>query len=118
MYHPQTNGQTKVVNGSLEIFLRCLVGDHLSAWDQVQHLTEFAYNHFDNCSTRLSPFEAVLGFQPYKPIDLIPLPPETRPDELVKSFAQYIHNLHAEIYRKITLSNANYKYYADLHRRF
>jgi hypothetical protein len=27
-YHPQTNGETKVVNRSLGNLLRCLVGEH------------------------------------------------------------------------------------------
>jgi hypothetical protein len=34
-YHPQTNGQTKVVNISLGNLLRSLVTEHHSQWDQI-----------------------------------------------------------------------------------
>ncbi|GJU41641.1 putative nucleotidyltransferase, ribonuclease H [Tanacetum coccineum] len=37
-YHPQTYGKTEVVNRSLGNMLRCLVGDHVKAWDQKDFL--------------------------------------------------------------------------------
>ena len=81
-------------------------------------LAEFAYNDSVNRSTGWSPFEIVTGYHPRRPMDLIPLPTESRPSEHTESFAHFIHDLHAEICRKINLSNMQYKTSADIHRRF
>ncbi|KAH7568724.1 hypothetical protein JRO89_XS06G0037300 [Xanthoceras sorbifolium] len=56
-YHPQTDGQTEVVNRSLGNLLRCLVGDNACAWDQKISQAEFAHNHAVNRSTGFSPFQ-------------------------------------------------------------
>ena len=42
-YHPQTDGQTEVVNLSLGDLLRCLVGEHLTTRDMGLPMAEFAY---------------------------------------------------------------------------
>ena len=46
-----------------------------------------------------------------------PLPPNSRLSDSADSFAQHIRDLHANIRRKIALSNENYKLAADVHRR-
>jgi hypothetical protein len=51
-YHPQTDGQTEVVNQSLGYLLRSLVTEHHSQWDQILAQAEFAYNDSVNRSTR------------------------------------------------------------------
>ncbi|GKC76647.1 putative reverse transcriptase domain-containing protein [Tanacetum coccineum] len=73
-YHPQTDGQTKVVNRSLRNLLRCLVGDHVKAWDQNLCQAEFAHNYVVNRSTRFSPFQVVYSAQQRRPLDLMFLP--------------------------------------------
>jgi hypothetical protein len=55
-YHPQTDGQTKVVNRSLRDLLRSLVTEHHSQWDSILPQAEFAYNDSVNRSTGQSPF--------------------------------------------------------------
>ena len=53
-YHPQTDGQTEVVNRSLGNLLRSLVGDNLTTWDLVIPRAEFAYNASANRTTDTS----------------------------------------------------------------
>jgi hypothetical protein len=50
-YHPQTDGQTVVVNRSLGNLLRSLVGDNIQSWDVKLCHAEFAHNHAVNRST-------------------------------------------------------------------
>ena len=47
----------------------------------------------------------------------VPLPPHMRVSKPAENFAKHIHDLHAEIRRKISLSNEEYKLAVDVHRR-
>lgn len=49
-YHPQTNGQSEVVNRSIGQLLQCLVRDHITTCDQVLPMAEFTYNNSVNRS--------------------------------------------------------------------
>ena len=50
-FHPQTNNHTEVVNQSLGDLLLCLVGEHITNWDQILPMADFAYNSLVNRST-------------------------------------------------------------------
>ena len=115
--HPQTDGQTEVVNRSLGNLLRCLVRDGARDWDLVLPLAEFAYNDSVNRSTGMSPFEIVMGRRPRKPIDLVPSPLHARVSESVESFVDHIRSLYEHIHHHIETRNARYKELADAHRR-
>ena len=72
--HPQTDGQTEVVNRTLGSLLRAVVGKNLKTWENCLPFIEFAYNRTVHSSTGFSPFEIVYGFNPLTVLDLMPLP--------------------------------------------
>ncbi|XP_035544624.1 uncharacterized protein LOC118348007, partial [Juglans regia] len=76
--HPQTDGQTEVVNRTLTQLLRTVVHKNLKTWEDCLPFIEFAYNRTMHTTTSYSPFEIVYGFNPLTPLDLMPLPVDDR----------------------------------------
>jgi hypothetical protein len=72
--HPQTDGQTEVVNRTLSMLLRVVLKKNLKLWEEILPHVEFAYNRAVHSTTKFSPFEIAYGFNPTAPIDLLPLP--------------------------------------------
>jgi hypothetical protein len=73
--HPQTDGQTEVVNHTLSTMLRTVLKSNLKLWEECLPHIEFAYNKSVLSTMKASPFQVVYGFNPRAPIDLFPLPP-------------------------------------------
>ncbi|XP_042377669.1 uncharacterized protein LOC121970764, partial [Zingiber officinale] len=72
--HPQTDGQTEVVNRTLSTLLRAIIKKNIKSWEECLPHVEFAYNRAVHSTTQFSPFEIVYGFNPLTPLDLLPLP--------------------------------------------
>jgi len=72
--HPQTDGQTEVVNRTLSMLLRTMIKKNLKEWEDCLPHLEFAYNRVVHSTTHMYPFEVVYGFKPLAPIDLLSLP--------------------------------------------
>jgi hypothetical protein len=76
--HPQTDGQTEVVNRILTQLLHAVIQKNLKNWEDCLPFIEFAYNRIVHSTTEFSPFKIVYGFNPLTPMDLIPLPIDER----------------------------------------
>jgi hypothetical protein len=63
-YHPQTDGQTKVVNKCLETYLRCFASERQHQWAQCLLLDELWYNTSYHKTTLMTPFETIYGQKP------------------------------------------------------
>ena len=116
-YHPQTNGQTEVVNRSLGNLLRSLVSNHLKSWHQHLYQAEFAYNRSVNHSTGFSPFVITYGYSPRTPLDLAPIPNLKRVSVKAEDLITQIREIHMATAKHLQETSAKYKQAADKKRR-
>ena len=108
-YHPQTDGQTEVVNRSLGNLLRCLAGEHVNSWDQKLSQAEFAHNHAFNRITGFSPFTVVYSVVPRGPLDLILLSDKIRSHGKVATFVSGLQVVHQAVHDNLLKATSKYK---------
>ncbi|CAL0310857.1 unnamed protein product [Lupinus luteus] len=63
-YHPQTDGQSEVVNRCLETYLRCMCTDSPQQWASWLPLAEWWYNTTFHTAIQATPYEIVYGQPP------------------------------------------------------
>lgn len=85
-YHPQSDGQTEIVNKCLETYLRCMTSERPHLWSKWLPLAEFWYNTTFHTATQLTPFEAVYGRPP--PSHLPYLPGESKVEVVARSLQE------------------------------
>ncbi|KAL4574562.1 hypothetical protein LXL04_021395 [Taraxacum kok-saghyz] len=71
-YHPESDGQTEVINHCLESYLRCFAVDQPKTWAAWIPWAEFWYNSTFHGSTGTTPFEAVYGRKPPSVMQFVP----------------------------------------------
>ncbi|MCI20349.1 retrotransposon protein, partial [Trifolium medium] len=63
-YHPQSDGQTKIMNKALQQFLRSFVHNKPKEWGKYLHWAEWHYNTSVHIATGITPFQLVYGKPP------------------------------------------------------
>ncbi|XP_068666444.1 uncharacterized protein [Aristolochia californica] len=63
-YHPQTDNQIEVVNCTVEMYFRCLVGDRPKNWVQWLPWVEYCYNTSFYTGLQSTPFSILYGRDP------------------------------------------------------
>jgi hypothetical protein len=69
-FHPQTDGQTEILNRILENYLRAYTSLEQMNWAQLLPSAEFAYNNSKNTTTQTTPFMALYGYNPELRVDV------------------------------------------------
>jgi hypothetical protein len=60
-YHPQTDGQTEVVNHTLSTMLWVILKTNLKLWEECLLHIKFTYNRSVHSKTKVSPFQVVVS---------------------------------------------------------
>jgi hypothetical protein len=105
--HPQTDGQTEVVNRTLSTMLWAILKDNLRLWEECLPHIEFAYNRSIHSTTKLSSFMVVYGFNPRASIDLLPLAPSEIVNFDTTQCSEFILKLHETTKLQIEKNKGN-----------
>ncbi|KAL4578162.1 hypothetical protein LXL04_014281 [Taraxacum kok-saghyz] len=113
-YHPETDGQTEVVNRSLETYLRCFAAEQPKTWSFWLPWAEYWHNTSFHISTNTTPFETVYGRPP--PSILQFAPGEIQCEAVAREFVDRDEALKQLKYH-LARSQERMKKSAYLHRR-
>jgi hypothetical protein len=120
--HPQTDGQTEIMNRTLEQMLRAYISLNQDNWDELLPYAELAYNSSTNASTQFTPYELDLGQNPVLPVNLVavgsdPLPDLDSTNDAVETMMNNMRKSLATARDNLIVAQERQKKYADEHRR-
>jgi len=113
-FHPQTDGQSEVVNKVIAMYLRCVTGDRPRAWLDWLPWAEYCYNTSFHTALRATPFEVVYGRPPPA---ILPYSPGTARTETADTLLRTRDEMLAEAHQRLLQAQQlSKKYYDASHR--
>nr|KYP48389.1 Retrotransposable element Tf2 [Cajanus cajan] len=113
-YHPQTDGQSEIVNKCLETYLRCMCADTPHQWSKWLPLAEWWYNTTYHTAIKATPYEIMYGQPP--PAYLPYLPGESKIELVDRSLSKREEMLKLLKFH-LKRAQERMKQLADQHRR-
>ncbi|KAL4562009.1 hypothetical protein LXL04_034197 [Taraxacum kok-saghyz] len=113
-YHPESDGQTEVINRCLETYLRCFAVDQPRTWSLWILWAKFRYNSTFHSTTGKTPFEVVYGRPAPSVVQFVP--GEVRVDAVITELLdrdEVLRQLTVQLSRAQTIMKEN----ADKKRR-
>ena len=112
-YHPQSDGQTEIVNKWIEGYLRCFASDRPKDWVNWLAMAEWAYNTSEHSPTGFTPFELVYG---RAPPHLLPYEPGTTAVQAVEDELRSREHILALARENLQAAQTRMKNFADKKR--
>lgn len=114
-FHPQTDGQTEILNRVVEGYLRAFTSLEQMNWAKLLPTAAFAYNNSMNHTLRMSPFKALYGFDPEFHVDIADDVPKGE-IPAAKDRIQKLHELRRDLREQfIKAQERQIKYYNERH---
>nr|XP_051211532.1 uncharacterized protein LOC127329025 [Lolium perenne] len=113
-FHPQTGGQSEVVNKIIAMYLRCITRDRPRAWVDWLAWAEYCYNTSYHSALHATPFEVVYGRPPPA---MLPYAPGTARTDTADDLLRTRDKILAEACQRLLQAQQLARRYYDAHHR-
>lgn len=115
--HPETDGQSEIVNQWLGQYLRVFSNYEQDDWATLLPQAEFAYNSTLHSTIGMTPFEAYCGRQPRRSFLEPPAPVSENEDPQASQWHQEMVSLHRRVKDAILKAQETHRHYYNRGRR-
>ena len=116
-FHPQSDGQTEIVNATLEQYLRIYCNYQQDDWEFHLPLAEVAYNNSIHSSTKVTPWFANRGFHPRVPSSWIAPGTGSSTSLAAQEWMNQINQIQSLLKENLAEAQKSQKRYYDEHHR-